>query len=227
MVHFNWSHSSPRLKPEFNHHIECRNWVRIINLWLLTARHPLCRPTTCPRFRKKSIVDDAVSSGHGDTVIGNFVTGGSASSLTSPASNYIAAMVGLESAGVNGRDILMLVCKQYVIIRYDMGHISLRVFWRMLRETILPWAKDTFFNFVLVQDNAPPSKVRTTITFLENREVKIIDCPARSPDVNPSPKTTIIERTFSILWLFLFAMHHSFILCCLVENMVSCTEPPQ
>ena len=51
---------------------------------------------------------------------------------------------------------------------------------------MLPWATGVFGrNFVYVQDNALPHTARETATFLDPLDVKVIDWPTRSPDMNP------------------------------------------
>ena len=66
------------------------------------------------------------------------------------------------------------------------GNMNQQVYRQVLRQNLLPWARDAFRNnFVLVQDNAPPHRARATMTFLENQDVEVMDWPARSPDMNP------------------------------------------
>ena len=98
-----------RLRVEFNRRIGRRISVGNINQRLLTAGHPSRRPTTCLRLKREH---------HGDTVIETFVTGGTVSSLTSPALNYITVMVGFEFAGVKVKDKLMHVCNKIMTMWY-------------------------------------------------------------------------------------------------------------
>ena len=65
------------------------------------------------------------------------------------------------------------------------GPMNQKVYLRVLRQNLLSWTRGIFRNnFVLVQDNAPPHKVRATMTFLENQDVKVMDWPGKNPDVN-------------------------------------------
>ena len=95
----------PRLRVEFNRRIP-----RMSNVGphhqstTLTAGYPSCRPARCPRLIREHLRRRRQwARRHRDL---------GSSSLTIPASNHIAMMVEFESAGVKGRDILMLVCNK-------------------------------------------------------------------------------------------------------------------
>ena len=66
------------------------------------------------------------------------------------------------------------------------GSMNQQVYWWVLRQNLLPWARGTLCNnFVLIQDNAPPYKARATWSFLENQDVEVMGWSAKSPDTNP------------------------------------------
>ena len=52
---------------------------------------------------------------------------------------------------------------------------------------MLPWATGVFgYNFVYIQDNAPPLTARDTAAFLDQQDIEAMDWPAQSPDMNPN-----------------------------------------
>ena len=56
----------------------------------------------------------------------------------------------------------------------------------MLRETVLPFARQHFEdNFRLLDDNAPAHRARTVRDFLRAQDVTCMDQPPMSPDCNP------------------------------------------
>ena len=66
------------------------------------------------------------------------------------------------------------------------GPMNQQVYWWVLRQNLLPWARGTFRNnFVLIQDNAPPYKARATWYFLENQDVEVMGWSAKNPETNP------------------------------------------
>ena len=66
------------------------------------------------------------------------------------------------------------------------GAINRHWYIQILRNQMLPWATGVFGrNFVYVQDDAPPHTARDTASFLDQQDVKVMDWPARSPDMNP------------------------------------------
>ena len=61
-----------------------------------------------------------------------------------------------------------------------------QVYRWVLRQNLFPWARGSFRNnFVLVQENAPPYKARATMILFENKDVQVMDWPAKSPGMNP------------------------------------------
>ena len=143
----------------------------------------------------------------------------------SPPSNYIAVMVGFELAGMKERNIDACVQQTDAnvvpsIMVWDAFHkseldivdgpMNQRVYWWVLRQNILPCARDTFRNnFVLVQDDGCLDKISCPVLgipfaitlcwfkimlfhtrhgpvwIFENQNVEVMDWPAKSPDMNP------------------------------------------
>ena len=66
------------------------------------------------------------------------------------------------------------------------GTVNQQRYIGILRQNLLPWARATFQrNFVLVQGNATRHTARNTRNFLAGEEVKVMQWPARNPDLNP------------------------------------------
>ena len=67
------------------------------------------------------------------------------------------------------------------------GTVNQQRYIGILRQNLLPWARATFHrNFARVHDNATPHTARNTRNFLVGEEVEFMQCPAQSPDLNPT-----------------------------------------
>ena len=70
------------------------------------------------------------------------------------------------------------------------GNVNGLVYRDILEHHMLPWARGVFGdNFGYQDDNAPPHRARITTNFLEEEEVQRRPQPARSPDLNPMPRS--------------------------------------
>lgn len=58
---------------------------------------------------------------------------------------------------------------------------SLRDFYELMRDTSPPELPDV----LVMQDNALPHKAKTTIAWLQDERISLLDWPASSPDLNP------------------------------------------
>lgn len=57
---------------------------------------------------------------------------------------------------------------------------------RLLQDALIPFGDLTFQgNYTFQQDNAPCYRARSTINWLNEREISVMDWPALSPDLNP------------------------------------------
>lgn len=66
------------------------------------------------------------------------------------------------------------------------GNLDQHQYRRILEQTMLPFARQTFQdNFVFQDDNAPAHRARTVAAFLQNQGVEQLPWPAYSPDMNP------------------------------------------
>lgn len=59
--------------------------------------------------------------------------------------------------------------------------LSLRDFYALMRDTSPELPDDV----LVMQDNAPPHKAKTTIASLNDEHIPLMDWPASSPDLNP------------------------------------------
>ena len=92
------------------------------------------------------------------------------------------------------------------------GPTKQQVYQRVLRQNLLPWARGTFRNnFVLVQDKAPPHKARATMTFLENQDVKVMDWPAKSPDMNTIEDIWYQWLSVFVIWITLLQHNYTWL----------------
>ena len=65
------------------------------------------------------------------------------------------------------------------------GRVNQQYYIGILRQNLLPWARATFQrNCVLVHDNATSHTARNTHNLLAVEEVKVMQWPARSPELN-------------------------------------------
>jgi len=55
----------------------------------------------------------------------------------------------------------------------------------VLEPLVLPYAQHIGANFILMHDNATPHTARVTRNFLEEQNIRVLDWPAQSPDLNP------------------------------------------
>lgn len=66
------------------------------------------------------------------------------------------------------------------------GNLNHRQYLRILRDTLMPFARGHFgHNFVYQDDNAPAHRARAVADFFEQEEVEHMAWPACSPDINP------------------------------------------
>lgn len=67
-----------------------------------------------------------------------------------------------------------------------VGNLDQHQYRRILVQTMLPFARGTFQdNFVYQDDNAPAHRARTVAAFLQDQGVERLPWPACSPDMNP------------------------------------------
>ncbi len=64
----------------------------------------------------------------------------------------------------------------------------------VLRPIVRPFAGAIGPDFVLMQDNAHPLTVCVAMAYLDQEGIEVLDCPARSADLNP------IEHMWDILF---------------------------
>lgn len=70
-----------------------------------------------------------------------------------------------------------------VVLEGTLNQVGYR---RILEETMLPFARQTFGeNFLMQDDNAPCHRARTILQFLDSEDVNRLPWPACSPDMNP------------------------------------------
>lgn len=66
------------------------------------------------------------------------------------------------------------------------GNLDQHQYRRILNQTMLPFARQTFQdNFVFQDDNAPAHRAHTVTDFLHEQQVERLPWPACSPDMNP------------------------------------------
>ena len=58
---------------------------------------------------------------------------------------------------------------------------------QILEENLLQSAKDLRLRhrFTFQQDNDPKHTAKATLEWLQNKNVKVLECPSQSPDLNP------------------------------------------
>ena len=60
------------------------------------------------------------------------------------------------------------------------------VYQRVLHETLVPWANPfSDENTIFMQDNASIHRSNSTMAWLENHNIPVLQWPTRSPDMNP------------------------------------------
>lgn len=57
--------------------------------------------------------------------------------------------------------------------------------YQELIRNVLPWFREKDSNFILMQDNAPCHRSKATKKFFMEANIKLLDWPAYSPDMNP------------------------------------------
>ena len=144
---------------------------------------------------------DAAVSWGGGTECG---TGDTVSSVMSPGCPYTRVTVGSGCDVGKGRGWLMpasslmmeIVARQswygcnppwgrseLVVVN---GAMNLHRYIQILRNQMLPWTIGVFGrNFVYIQDNALPHTARDSSAFLDQQDVKLMDWPDWSLDMNP------------------------------------------
>ena len=66
------------------------------------------------------------------------------------------------------------------------GNMNSEVYQRVLHETLVPWANPfSDENTIFMQDNASIHRSNSTMAWLENHNIPVLQWPTRSPDMNP------------------------------------------
>lgn len=79
-------------------------------------------------------------------------------------------------------------------LRFISGSLNGEGYQGILTTSLLPFLKEKEnASMLFMQDNAPCHKSKSTMSFLERKNVQLLDWPANSPDLNP------IENVWSLL----------------------------
>ena len=118
-----------------------------------------------------------------DSDILAWTEGGQRHTIKNPNYSRKGLMVwGAISAG----GTLELICME--------ENITAQVYVEMLaRDFFSKWEDDLPEGFIWMQDNVPPHAAVHTKTYLENKEIRVLDWPPHSPDLNP------IENVWGIM----------------------------
>ena len=78
-----------------------------------------------------------------------------------------------------GRDRVR--CSELVVLD---GTLNPQHYTRLLNNSMLPWVTVRFWTKLYVQNNARPHTAHDMTTFLPHHDMKVMEWPAQSPDMN-------------------------------------------